>query len=622
MRKISTLLILNVILTWIIGCSSSSTTNPTLFAIAPRNWDFGKLLLSTSKTNDFIVKNQGNSSFDITDISISGSNSTDFAIIAPLVLPDTNHPLVMAGNSNLAITIEFTSQNQTGYKEAVLNIEFSTPNSPFIGKLEAYSIVDILGNETWGNTWGSDDNDVLSGIASDSAGNVYVVGSFLNTIDLNPYDDNDSGTLTDVDSHTSNGDTDCFLSKFDKDGNFLWGLSWGGVQVDRACGVVVDQYDSVYIAGDFEMTVDFDPGNNTYSVSSINNERDGFLCKLDKNGIFQWVRTWGGNQADWVYNCEIDSKDNILIVGKYRKICDFNPGGMTYSYSSNGEGDCYVLKLNSSGGFVWVAAWGGDDPDHATSVAVGADNSVIVGGFFQLTVDFDFGSGTENRTSKGDLDCFVLKITENGNFSWVNTWGSNDSDRTNGVAVDNIGNVYAVGQFVNTCDFDPTGGNNNVTSAGGSDLFISKFDSNGNYIFTYAGGSDSGDIACHVRCDDLNNVFVTGGFKKSWDFNPADDGNPNTSDDVDIVKSYSGEDCYLVKFDETGKYLYTRVFGGAGTDRGYFIAKNSINEIYLGGIFNSKIDLNPEDDSNNTTTTDVDEHQAIGDNDCFIVKLN
>ena len=620
MKNVVTLSIFLVIV--FAGCSSSTNVTKTQFAINPTSLDFENVVITESKFGSFTVSNKGDESFEITLIEISGSNSTDFIITSPSVMPSETSPIVVDSGTDLIITVEFLSQSEVGVKKATFKINYSTSSIPYTGNLTGKTIIKPTCEEDWGISWGSNENDTIEGIASDSYGNVYVVGSFYNTIDLNPYDDNNSTTSADVDDHASKGDLDGFLSKFDKYGNYLWGTTWGSTQADRARGVVVDSDNNVYVAGDFQLTVDFDPSSTvSHNLSSINDDQDCYLLKLDSSGNFKWVRSWGGNQADWVYNCEIDSKNNILIVGKFRKTCDFDPGMGISSWTSNGEGDCYVLKLNSNGEFVWSVAWGGDSPDHATCVAVDSQDNVIVGGFYQQTVNFSYYTGTVNHTSKGSLDCYVMKILVNGTFSWVNTWGSTESDRTNGVACDSQGNVYAVGQFENTCDFDPSSGTNQYASAGGNDGFISKFDGSGNYEYTYFVSSDSGDIAAHVCCDYLDNVYITGSFKGSWDFNPADDSNPNTTSDENIFSAYNGADCFLAVYDNVGNYKNTKIFGSSGAEVGLYVYKTPYNEIILGGYFANKIDLNPEDDNNSATSSDVDEHYSVGGNDCFLIKL-
>ena len=89
-------------------------------------------------------------------------------------------------------------------------------------------------------------------VATDGSGNVYTTGEFEDTVDFDP------GTA--VDNHTSNGNTDIYLSKLDSNGNSIWSRTWGGIGDDIGTSVAIDNFDNVYITGMFADTVDFDPG--------------------------------------------------------------------------------------------------------------------------------------------------------------------------------------------------------------------------------------------------------------------------------------------------------------------------------------------------------------------------
>ena len=118
-------------------------------------------------------------------------------------------------------------------------------------------------------------------------------------------------------------------------------------------------------------------------------------------------------------------------------------------------------------------------------ISVDAAGNVYTTGFFSRTVDFDPGAETANLTSAGAADIFVSKLDNAGNFVWARNMGgtSGDFDVGLGVIVDAAGNVYTTGYFNGTADFDPGAGTANLTSAGGADIFISKLDNAGNFVW-------------------------------------------------------------------------------------------------------------------------------------------
>jgi methionine-rich copper-binding protein CopC len=105
---------------------------------------------------------------------------------------------------------------------------------------------------------------------------------------------------------------------------------------------------------------------------------------------------------------------------------------------------------------------------------VDSSGNVYTTGYFFDTVDFDPGAGTSNLTSVGGTDIFVSKLDTSGNFVWVKQFGGTSNDNAYSIYVDSSGNVYTTGYFNGTVDFDPGAGTSNLTSVGGTDIFVSK----------------------------------------------------------------------------------------------------------------------------------------------------
>ena len=129
-----------------------------------------------------------------------------------------------------------------------------------------------------------------------------------------------------------------------------------------------------------------------------------------------------------------------------------------------------------------VAVFGGTSYDYGYSVAVDSSGNVYTAGLFYGTVDFDPGSGTENRTAVGGADAYLLKLDSSGDYAWLAVFGDINSEIAEGVAVDSSGNVYVTGYFGGTVDFDPGSGTDNHTSTGYNDVFVLKLDSSGDLV--------------------------------------------------------------------------------------------------------------------------------------------
>ena len=143
------------------------------------------------------------------------------------------------------------------------------------GGADAYLIqYDSNGNYQWTRTWGGSDSDSANRVAVDTFGNVFVAGHFRSTVDFDP-----SGG----DSHTSNGLTDYSVTKYDSSGNYQWTITMGGPSHDIPQGIVADVAGNIYVAGDLQGTVDFDPGPGT-ALHTSNGGRDALLAKYDALG--------------------------------------------------------------------------------------------------------------------------------------------------------------------------------------------------------------------------------------------------------------------------------------------------------------------------------------------------
>jgi hypothetical protein len=124
-----------------------------------------------------------------------------------------------------------------------------------------------------------------------------------------------------------------------------------------------------------------------------------------------------------------------------------------------------------------VNGFGGSANELSYSIAVDSSGNVYTTGYFAGTVDFDPGAGTTNLTSVGSEDGFVSKLDSSGNFVWAKSFGGSSSDSVTSIAVDSSRNVYTTGNFRDTVDFDPGAGTTNLTSGGGTDVFILRLSS-------------------------------------------------------------------------------------------------------------------------------------------------
>jgi hypothetical protein len=422
---------------------------------------------------------------------------------------------------------------------------------------------------SWAKKFGDTGYENLSSLVADGLGNVYSTGGFQNTVDFDP----GPGTFT---LSTTNG-PGMFLLKLDAAGNFLWVKQIGGFSIK------LDALGNIYIAGSFQGTVDFDPGVGTFNLTSAGNT-DIFVCKLDAGGNFIWAKNMGGTNAEYAYEIAVDASYNVYTTGYFTSFfADFDPGSGSYYLFPNGLSDIFVSKLDASGNFLWAKQIGGSNLDLGGSIAVdGVGNAIVVGTFSSTVIDFDPGPGSYTLSNNGGMDFFIEKLDPAGNFSWAKAIGGATDDAAISVFADLSGYIYTTGYFSGSnVNFDPISGTFSMSSFGGNDVFISKYDPSGNFIFAKQLGGSLNDIGQSVFADGTGHIYLTGSFEGTCDFDPG-------SSTVNSV-SNGLSDVFINILDPAGNFYWSGQLGGPNNDIGYSLAATPIGEIYTGGDFYSNI---------------------------------
>jgi Ig-like domain CHU_C associated/Secretion system C-terminal sorting domain/SprB repeat/Beta-propeller repeat/Bacterial Ig-like domain (group 2) len=377
----------------------------------------------------------------------------------------------------------------------------------FVSKLDA------SGNLIWAKSMGGADSDDGRSIAVDGSGNVYITGDFRGTADFDP------GTGV-FNLTAPTGFADMFISKLDASGNFVWAKLIGGSGPDGSLSIAVDGSGNLYTTGFFNSTVDFNPGAGVSNLTA--SDLDIFILKLDASGNFVWVKNMVGASFDNIgYSITVDGSGNVYTTGSFDGTIDFDPGSGVSNLTSAGFTDIFVSKLDASGNFVWARRMGGTGNEQGNDIVVDGSGNVYTTGFFNGTVDFDPNSGVSNLTSAGNNDVFVSKLDASGNFVWAKNIGGTSSEKGNGIALDGSGNVYMTGFFKGTADFDHGAGVTNITSVGFSDIFVSKLDASGNFVWARSMGGTNLEEGYSIAIDISGNIYTTGYFNGTVDFDPG-----------------------------------------------------------------------------------------------------
>ncbi|MDB5191577.1 MAG: hypothetical protein JWQ96_1140 [Segetibacter sp.] len=452
-------------------------------------------------------------------------------------------------------------------------------------------------NLVWAKNMGSTTADNGLSVAVDASGNVFTTGYFTGTTDFDP----GAGTT----NLTSSGEGDGFISKLNASGNFVWAIRFGSNEDDRGQSITVDASGNVYLTGYFSGTVDFDPGAGVTNLSTSSGY-EIFVLKLDGAGNLTWAKKMGDDFGyDYGRGIAVDGSGNVYTTGQFNgPEADFNPGAATFNLASNnGSDDVFVSKLDATGNFVWAVAFGSPDFDRGTSIGVDASGNVYTTGFFSTTADFDPGAGTSNLTSAGSSDVFISKLSSAGTFVWARRMGGTGGDVSNDLALDASGNVHTTGYFLGTVDFDPNAGTANLTAAGNADIFVSKLDAAGNYVWAKNLGGTSFDNGNSIALDGSGNVYTTGGFSGTADFDP---GAGTTS-----LTSAGSADIFISKLTAAGNFVTAVRMGGTSSEGGNQIIVDASSNIYITGDLQGTADFDPNAGVVNVTSNgEIDIHVA------------
>jgi uncharacterized repeat protein (TIGR01451 family) len=382
-------------------------------------------------------------------------------------------------------------------------------------------------------------------VRTDGVGNIYVSGGFSNCADFDP-DINDTAKLY------HNTGICPYIAKYDASGNYIF----AGKIADHYAVIKQMQVDfsgNIYIVGYFTGTSDFDPSPAIYNLSSSAGNPDAFIAKYNSSGNLIFAKNIGGASSDYAYDIAIDPFGNICITGYFNGTVDFDPGAGIANLVATvtGAGDIFIAKYDAGGNYIMAISMSGTGSDFGNSLSTDPSGNIIVTGGFETTVDFDPTAGVYNLVSSGGYDMFLAKYSPSGIMIYAKKLGGSLFDYGVSVVSDPVGNSYLSGVFSSTADFDPGAGVFNMTSAGGQDISICKYDPSGNFVFAKSIGGPNNETASAICIDSLSNIFITGSFSGTVDFDPSS----GLANQTGSTNSFDG---FFAKYDSAGNYLFVK----------------------------------------------------------------
>jgi len=283
---------------------------------------------------------------------------------------------------------------------------------------------------------------------------------------------------------------------------------------------------------------------------------------------FDWAKRGGLWAYDYGNGIASDNSGNVYVVGKYEQNANFS--GVILP--CQGNHDIFVAKYNPSGALSWIRTGGGYTGDYATCVATDS-KFVYMGGEVEgsnATIKFPGSSITVK--CKGGNDAVLAKYDINGNLLWARSAGGYSDEKVLGISYDAAGNVYISGYIVGTAQF----ANTYVSSRGGRDAFIAKYDANGNFLWVRTMGSPDRDEAKAIKCDSAGNIYICGMYKNNCNFSGQWLSAPN-----------GYVNAFIAKYNTNGNLQWVRTAGGNWDDAGWGITMDNYGKVFMAGEFNA-----------------------------------
>jgi hypothetical protein len=447
---------------------------------------------------------------------------------------------------------EVCNAEGTGYGECSGEVAPQTDDCATAEDEDCDGVTVACSSHLWSVRFGDPDTQFISSIAVDAQDNIILTGQLSGATDFG------GGPLQ------SAGSIDVFVTKLDAAGKHVWSKRFGDAGSQTAVSVATDKSGNVIVTGYFDGTIDFGGGPLT-NAGII----DIFVVKLDASGNHVWSKRFGdaGPQAGTMV--KTTPEGDIVLMSALGGSADFGGGPVT----SAGGFDLGLAKLDAAGKHVWSKHFGDTMEQTGNAIAVDAAGNVLVTGTFLGTIDFGGGPFTD----KDGGDVFVAKLGPDGKTVWSKQFGGVGTQFGYDIGPGKDGGVVLLGTFFE--DFDLGGGV--LVNEGDEDIFMATLDATGSHVWSRSFGDEAQQTARGLSVDAAGNIVITGSL--------------STKDGVDfgggVLVSGGGSDAFAVKFDATGKTLWSLRVGDATNQDGYDTAVDTAGNVVLAGVFRGEVDF-------------------------------
>jgi hypothetical protein len=297
------------------------------------------------------------------------------------------------------------------------------------------------------------------------------------------------------------------------------------------------------------------------------------LCIHLHSQNFSWGKAEGKYAYDYGYEVALDNAGNVYVAGKYEENAIFS--GTTVNCAGNH--DIFIAQYSPAGDLNWIKTAGGALGDYAHCLSTNKTSNVYIAGEIEgAGIPVNFQGSSTNYITKGDNDIFVASYDLLGNLVWAHTEGTYKSEKALGISNDNSGNVVICGYFTDTTKI----GSTIIPGAGGHDVFLAKYDQNGNLLWAKQAGGPGRDEALNVECDAAGNIYVCGMHSNGAVFGSSTFPTVNTTSGYYL-------NTFIAKYAPDGTLIWAKSHGSDYDDVAWSLVLDNAGKIYVAGEFNA-----------------------------------
>ena len=402
----------------------------------------------------------------------------------------------------------------------------------------------------WNDRYGDESPQVPTSIALGPDNGIVIAGSFSGVLDLG------GAPLI------SAGEYDIFLALFNAEGQHIWSRSFGDASNDKARDLAVSAEGDILLSGDFFQTIDFGGGP---LISE--GDKDAFLARFDLEGNHVWSQGFGDAQFQSASAVAFDTDGNAILGGNFRGSIDLG-GGSLDAFDAQ---DIFIACFDAGGGHLWSQSFAGFYDQWIMDLDTDGFGGFALAGSFAGSLDW----GDEVQVAMDGQDAYQAHFDAAGLLLWSSVYGGAGNQIARAVVDLGLEGTVLAGDFESSIDLAGEA----LISAGGTDLFLARFDPGGQRLWSGSFGDEQDQGLEALSAGPAEDISITGWAEGAPDFG----GGP--------LPTAGSMDIFLARYNGEGGHLWSAVFGDGQEQRGQGLAIDALGDLVLGAWFMGSVDL-------------------------------